>query len=400
VRVGWSCLVISVSACSPADTLIAPIAPVATVCPSGFRPDGDLCEPVLPSQACPPNARPSLGSTDCVAVGWSTCPQGFRAAASGWGCDSPLPASSCIGATREALGESTCRPLGDCTAAFPPAGASLFVDDDFSGSHLDATHFNSIGAALAAAPGGATIAVFPGRYVDALTPARSVTVVGACAEQVIVDGSSLTDPGLSVPAPITVTLSGVTLSGHAYGLAATGGAQVTVSGVQVTKARMAGVYLSQANTRMELDDSVVRDSLGPTPDASGLGAQVDPGATLVLRRTTLAHNQLVGVNLTGAGASLTLDAAIIRSTVAGSTGELGIAIELASGSNLTMNGSLIADNGDFGVDIRGGSAVISESVVRGTRSRPSGETGVGISVLMGGNLMLPARRSPTTARWG
>lgn len=82
------------------------------------------------------------------------------------------PAVACTGATRERLGDAACVPVGDCNAPFPPAGA-LLVDDDFTAAQIDATHFRSVGAALAAAPAGGVVAVDAGRYEDVVIDASA-----------------------------------------------------------------------------------------------------------------------------------------------------------------------------------------------------------------------------------
>jgi hypothetical protein len=362
--------------------------PIGPLCAAGFAPAGALCEPVLPPAPCGVNERPTIGSSTCVAVGWSTCPAGFVRAASGWGCDAAVPPQPCTGNTMEKIGASGCQPIGDCSAAFPPAAATLFVDDGFTAAQLDATHFNTISGALAAAPAGATIAVAAGHYVDALAPAKAVTIAGVCAEQVVIDGSTLTAPGISVPHPIDVTLSGVTLSGHNYAIAATAKAQLTVRDVLVIHARTAGVFAGSGGTRIELDDSVVRDSVGVPVDTGGFGAEIDNGAALVLNGTVLAGNAIVGVNTKGTGSTVTLTGSIIRATVPQSNGELGIGIHAENGATVTLSGSLLADNHDFALDLRTASATLTETVIRGTRSRPTGESGVGVSLLGGGILSL------------
>ena len=145
-------------------------------CPDGFAPDarGVGCAPVL-AESCPAGTRPSIGDTECVPVGWSACPEGFAADPSGWGCRAVLPADACSGDELELLGSESCQPIA-CPEEFPPAAATLFVDDDFGAGELDATHFASIGAALAAAPEGATVAVEAGKYLKSLIAERDVTL--------------------------------------------------------------------------------------------------------------------------------------------------------------------------------------------------------------------------------
>src|SRR2546423_3836813 len=100
---------------------------------------------------------PATGPRDCVPVGWNNCPAGFAPDPSGWGCTDISPAQPCSGATLETLGSTACQPLGDCAAPFPPANATIFVDDSYA--QVDSTHFRKIFDAVQSAPFGAVIAV-------------------------------------------------------------------------------------------------------------------------------------------------------------------------------------------------------------------------------------------------
>ncbi|HSO33468.1 MAG TPA: hypothetical protein VLT33_13130, partial [Labilithrix sp.] len=157
-----------------------------TDCPAGFAPDaaGFGCTEILPAAAasCPARSMPVLGKTACAPVAAAACAAGFETAPGGWGCRA-VAASACTGATMEVLGLATCAPVGDCNAAFPPAGSTHFVDAAFTAGQIDGAHFKTLGAALAAAPAGAVIAVQAGSYAEVLAPARSLKIVGRCAGQ-------------------------------------------------------------------------------------------------------------------------------------------------------------------------------------------------------------------------
>ncbi len=146
-------------------------------------------------------------------------PTGFAADPSGWGCQEILPAAACTGATYESLGSSTCQPIGDCAAAFPPPNATLFVDASFTAAQLDATHFATISAAMAAAPAGAVVAVDAGTYTESVNVRSAVSIVGRCAEKVI-----LASPGGAVAGVQalyvsgTVAIQGLTIGGFRGGV--------------------------------------------------------------------------------------------------------------------------------------------------------------------------------------
>src|SRR5205823_3841223 len=80
----------------------------------------------------------------------------------------------------------SCVQVSDCNAAFPPAGATIFVDAAFAAGQIDATHFATIADAVAAAPSGAIIAVESGTYSETvMLKHRKVSIVGRCADKVV-----------------------------------------------------------------------------------------------------------------------------------------------------------------------------------------------------------------------
>ncbi|MEO8875284.1 MAG: hypothetical protein ABI461_06845, partial [Polyangiaceae bacterium] len=144
-------------------------------CPAGFvvDPSGYGCVDISPAADCAAGTMPTIGNATCVPVGTTSCAAGFSADPSGWGCVAIESATACTGATMEKLGSTSCVPVGDCAAAFPPAAATLFVSP---GATVDATHFQTIAAALAVATDGVTIAVDAGTYAESLIIAHSVHV--------------------------------------------------------------------------------------------------------------------------------------------------------------------------------------------------------------------------------
>jgi hypothetical protein len=165
---------------------------------------------------------PACGGKIDPSTGPASCATGFVPHASGFGCVAVVPPAACTGATRSALGQSACVPVGDCNAAFPPAGAGFTVDATLATE--DATHFKTISGALAAAPSGATIAVKPGTYAEALKLTQPVTLVGQCPAQVIVAAPSA--------GTATVDASGADLV--VSGMTLRGGAGVSVVGHKLT----------------------------------------------------------------------------------------------------------------------------------------------------------------------
>src|SRR5205823_515143 len=153
-------------------------------------------------------------------------------------------------------------PIGDCNAPFPPPQATLFVDPN---GPSDATHFQSIEAAVLAAPAGATVAVEAGTYVEALQPLRDVEVVGRCAEKVIVQSPGMNNSGVRIKG-LTASVSGLTLRGHYTGAAVSNAGKLTVTNCLFDSNRTLGVTVDGAGSQVTVADSAIRNSLN---DASG-----------------------------------------------------------------------------------------------------------------------------------
>ncbi len=225
-----------------------------SACPAGFTaaPDGHGCVEVLPAGACETGTMPAIGESACTKTGIDACAAGFGRDATGWGCVATLATSACSGATKETIGSASCQPIGDCAAAFPPADASVFVDPSFGDGQLDATHVRTIEAGIAAAAPNATIAVAAGTYATDVAPAKSVRLVGRCAAQVSITGST----GVSASGGADVTVERVTISGGAAG--AGSGAKLTLRDVVVDASRGTGIVAKGSGTRLVVERSVVR----------------------------------------------------------------------------------------------------------------------------------------------
>jgi len=359
--------------------------PAPTTCAAGFQPlpDGVGCDPVVPAKDCPAGTMAQIGSATCVAVGTSTCPAGFVADPSGWGCADVLPAQACTGATREVLGQSACQPVGDCGAAFPPPGATLFVSPT---STPDATHFQTVGAAVAAASPGAVIAVDAGTYTESLVVNRSLSIVGRCAAMVTVQAPATDAPGVDV-AGGTVTLSGLTFRGHRPGMVVEKGAQATLSALVVEGNRDVGLLVQDAGTSATLSGSVVRGTLDP--NGYGWGVYASLGASLGVTSTAIVGNEQLGLTLTDPGTTAKVSGVVVRGTTAGTNG-MSNAIGVQPGTQLTMDTSAVVENQGVALAVSGpgGGADVTGSILRDTKSAPDGTGGNGVVAGGGANVTL------------
>lgn len=334
-------------------------------CPLGFTkdPSGWGCLDVQPANDCDAGTMPVLGNTACQPVGWSEpCPQGFAAHPSGFGCRDLTPSAACAGATREALGQSACQSLADCTATFPPATATVFVDDSFTAGQLDSAHFRTVQAALDAAPADATIAVEAGTYAESLTATRDVTVVGRCAEQVAIVGS-FAAPGLSVSGR-RVTVRGLTLRGHRPGAQVSSGGDLTLAQVLLTGNQRAGALATGSGTQLTVQGSAARDAqLDSSRAAAGFTAQA--GARLTLQDSAASGNRITGVLASGAGTQATVERSVTRDNGTGSELSSG-GLWVETGAQLALTQSVVAGARRASVVVRGAtsSATLTRCVLR------------------------------------
>ncbi|MBX3217080.1 MAG: hypothetical protein KF850_33920 [Labilithrix sp.] len=377
------------AACAEDPAPPAEVAPPdEAACPEGEMATPDGCATARPAGPCPAGTREALGSEACTPVGVASCASGFEPHPSGWGCRPVLPAAACAGATREVLGQDRCAPLGgDCGAAFPPAGATHTVDAALADGAVDATHFKSLAAALAAAPAGATIAIESGRYAESVTLTKPVTIVGRCAARVVLEGSA--GAAVVTVSDRTASLRGITLAGGSRGLRAEGTARVTLEDALLEDNAIAGI---DAFDGAEVDAArvVVRGTHEVEPGALTNGVLADAAAVRLVD-SVVAGAADAGLGTTGGG-SLRLERVIVRDTVPRSDGVGGLAVRAFLGSEVELIESAVV--GSRGVAILGGgrrtAVVLERSSVVDTRldDRPSLRTSTGISIQDGAALTL------------
>lgn len=364
-------------------------APTESPCADGFALDADgACLPAAAPASCPGGSRPRVGSTTCEAVGWTaTCPPGTTRDASGFGCATPAPESTCSGATREAYGQATCAPVGDCGGTFPPAGA-IVVDGALLDAQLDATHFRTLEAAVAAAPDGATVAVAPGVYEEAVTVTRPLTLIGRCAASVELrsppTGTASAKPGIDVKAK-GVTVRGLTLTGHVDGIAVGTGGDATITEVVVRDARYAGILVERGRAR--ITGTKVENTRPQADRRGGFDLAGGNGAEITIDDSTLTG----GVQGVLAGAStLALTRVVITKQApdAGSSVRpAGIAAVAGSKVSLTRSviHDLVADGAASAED--DATVELDETIVSGLHIDGSAARGYGLLATYGGHVV-------------
>ena len=401
-------------------------------CVEGFAFDSALgtCTEIVPAAECPAGSMPEIGHAECQPVGWTTpCPEGFTRPPSGWGCVDrfPVPAPRCTGPTREDVTTGTCVPMGDCSAPFPPPGATLFLDDD---GIEDATHFRTYRAAAAAAKPGDVIAVEVGTYgevVELITD--DVAIVGRCPEKVVFKGPVGIRAGAFVATTTGVKIRGITITGFVGGVLLEGG-ELAIDDTLIDGNDQLGVYLrfgakatirrsKISNTRrgsgavgsatVVYDGSVLTLEDYAFVDNYFRHASVDnEGSTLIAKRTVFARNTKLkgedaaiwvgagalaklsqsaildsvtnGVRVTGANARVELEESVIRRTSGKLAASGGVGVFAADQGSVKLVSSAVTDHPVLGLYAgRAGTVVTSKSVVLGTPAGGVVEFGRGIS---------------------
>ena len=300
-----------------------------------------------------------------------------------------IPSSACTGATRDAVGSSTCVPVGDCNGAFPPSNATLFVDDSFTAGQLDATHFNTLTAALAAATTGAVIAVDSGSYGDVMmTPSVGVSIVGRCADQVIFQASDNTKTALSISNDLPLSVSGITFRDYHAALGMLAG-DVKLDSIVVEGSHYTGIAIGNVKTKAALTNVVVRGTRAGATDSMSFGLYIGYGAQVTVQDSDFADNDYINVGVSGDGspnASLTLTSSVVRDGHPyGAQAGFGWGVYGVDKVTVTVDSSAIIDNHGFGVIMNSQSAtknfatgVVKSSVIRGTGYDPANKQGIGI----------------------
>jgi hypothetical protein len=353
------------------------------VCPAGFvaLDGGAGCVALLPAAECPAGTKPTLGKADCTPVGVRACAPGFAPDVSGWGCHDVLPALPCTGATREKLGFTTCAPVSDCAAAFPSAGATLFVSAQYDAGQLDATHFSTVVAAVAAAGAGAVIAIDEGTYLGTVAPRVPVSLVGRCAEKVVVSPGPDAGSGLVFANLNGAVARNLTVRGFVGGVAVFGGS-ADLSGLVLEDNVLVGLTVSNAGATATLRDSVIRGTRA-SPGGTAVAAIAQKQGTLLLEEVALSGNEYLAAAATSPDAGLALRRSVVRDTFpltqGPAAGKSGIGAYVSNNAWLLIEESALLNNTSGGVlastsgGIAPGSATVRRSTVRDTRASPAFE---------------------------
>lgn len=317
----------------------------------------------------------------CGPADWAVaCAAGFAPDPSGFGCRDVLPDAPCTGATRGALGRTACVPVGDCNAAFPPANATLFVA---AAGPSDASHFTTIGAALAAASAGAVIAIDSGTYAENVDVTKPVSLVGKCAAEVVIDGAKTTGArGIYVDGTTGVAVSGVTITRQTLGVSLAPNSAVDLKHVVLDGNADVGLALQQGSAKATVEDVVIRGTkAGGEP---GFGINLQSGSELTMSDSELVGNQSTAVRVS-TSSKATITKSVIRDTTPSALEAYGRGLVVQSGGTADVSTTAFIGNEETAIVLNACTVRLSQVVVRDTLATPNGDFGRAIDAFDGGN---------------
>ncbi len=228
-----------------------------------------------------------------------------------------------------------------------------------------------------------------GRGVE-VSDRASLTATGCSIEANTVAGVYADGAGTTVTLIDTRVVDTSPGPGGAWGLGldVEGGASLAATRCTLQANTDTGVFATGAGTTVDLLDTEVLDT-SPTPDGSfGRGVEVDDGATLTATGCTIRGNTDVGVVASGAETRLDLVDTQVLETIAGREGTLGGGIIAFGGMTLTATGGTIQGNTGVGISASGTGTVVDlvDTSVLDTLARSDGTYGRGLSVFDGAAL--------------
>lgn len=321
----------------------------------------DACRPGLKSGTCPPGSTAQVGDSECAPVGTGPCAAGFETAADGWGCQ-PVFAPGCRPGQRPVLGERSCQPIDDCQRPFPPAAATIFVDDDYPAGELDATHFASLTAAVAAAPAGAHLAIERGVYEGVIVLERPMTLEGRCVAGTLI-GDLMAGWSVVVDAGVAASLSHVSFGVYTGGIVVRAGASLEASHLYLGSVGALGLLAEGPGAAIRAREIVIDDMIAVDISmADGIPAVARGGGSVSLTESWIdGYYQTAGL-ATGAGSRMAFDRVIAGGGTPGAANS-AFAMLAEAGGRLDATGSAFAHTAFNGFHVSGeGSLLIARDV--------------------------------------
>jgi hypothetical protein len=172
------------------------------------------------------------------------------------------------------------------------------------------------------------------------------------------------------------------------GIAAQSGATLAVQGCKVVGNASSGIVAENTGTQVALVDTAVLDTRSWGEALAGFGFYVLDGAALSSDGCVVARNVTAGIEATDPGTRVDLVDTVVRDTLPGGEGECGRGIEVTGGATLTAVGCEILGNTGMGILVYdpGTQVQLLDTVVGDTQLESDGDDGFGIEVRGGAAL--------------
>ena len=243
-------------------------------------------------------------------------------------------------------------------------GETIYVDAHAAdgGDGAEEAPFTSIQEGIDAAgeAGGGRVAVAAGNYVENLLLTKDhdgVGLVGRCRELAVVDASE-GDEGVSgIRAGGGWSVGG---SWSVTGLSVTGApdsglwleaGQMRVEDSLFVGNRRYGVYALDAQSKLDLVNVDILDTLTLDDGSRGRGLAIQAGATVRAENCRVEGNVDVGIMIAEEGTTVDLWNVVVRDTQPDPEGSGGRGLEIQMGASLTAEDCLFEHNSEIGINI-------------------------------------------------
>ena len=258
--------------------------------------------------------------------------------------------------------------------------------------------YQTIQAAVDAAPDGAALLLAAGTYEAGAVVDRPLRLVGLCSGQTIISslvelppesGAPVAGAALAVNGAKDVVVESLGVSSEGAGVAVWGGASVALEGVEVKNVVGAGLLVA-GESEASLKSCWLRGAIaGEDPAALGPGLHASGGAMVSMDDSLLESNAGAGVLAEGPGTAVSVSKTVVRSTKPRSDAGPNGGILVRDGAALEAVDSLLEINAGHGLFLSGAQthASVLRTVVRmGKHSGAVAGVGTGIRAEEGAEL--------------
>jgi hypothetical protein len=235
---------------------------------------------------------------------------------------------------------------GDCAQPFP-ANATHFVDPAFTAGQVDANHFQSLAAAISAAPAGSVIALEAGTYPDDLVVDHAVTLVGRCAEKVLLEEAGSPNKAALTLTGGPVVVRNVTIRNHFNGAIVEANGSGAFQDVVVENNLINGLW--SKGGPLTVERTVIRDSQPDGNGRWGYGLFAQGKGTLTATDVEVTRSHQAGVVLQEKGTTGTFERLVVTDTLAKGDGTNGIGLVVSGGPTATLSHVVLARNVENGL---------------------------------------------------